>query len=40
MGIVCCSYRYKFEQHHIVTVITEAGNLSKSVLEPRNSTGG
>ena len=23
MCIVCCSYRYKFEQHHIVTVITE-----------------
>ena len=23
MGIVCCSYRYKIEQHHIVTVITE-----------------
>ena len=26
MGIVCCSYRYKFEQHHIVTVITEGTN--------------
>jgi len=31
MGIVCCSYRYKFEQHHIVTVITE-GTWAKPFL--------
>ena len=23
MGIVCCSYRYKFERHDIVMIITE-----------------
>lgn len=31
MGIVCCSYRYKLEQHHIVTVITE-GTRAKAFL--------